>query len=87
MKLVWQHNEAVQCLSTMNSTGLHAAIADQRCCLLLLLLLLLLLWPGGYFVAIMLVFLGSLVGLKLPGLFSGGEATAAAYYAPDASNR
>lgn len=27
---------------------------------------------GGYFVAIMLVFLGSLVGLKLPGLFSGG---------------
>jgi hypothetical protein len=36
------------------------------------LLLLLLLCPGGYFVAIMLVFLGSLVGLKLPGLFSGG---------------
>jgi len=29
---------------------------------------------GGYFVAILLVFLGSLVGLKLPGLFSGGEA-------------
>lgn len=28
---------------------------------------------GGYFVAICLVFLGSLVGLKLPGLFSGGE--------------
>lgn len=28
---------------------------------------------GGYFVAIMLVFLGSLVGLKLPGLFSGGK--------------
>lgn len=27
---------------------------------------------GGYFVAIMLVFLGSLVGLRLPGLFSGG---------------
>lgn len=27
---------------------------------------------GGYFVAILLVFLGSLVGLKLPGLFSGG---------------
>lgn len=28
---------------------------------------------GGYLVAIMLVFLGSLVGLKLPGLFSGGK--------------
>jgi hypothetical protein len=28
---------------------------------------------GGYFIAIMLVFLGSLVGLKLPGLFSGGK--------------
>lgn len=27
---------------------------------------------GGYFVAIMLVFLGSLVGLRLPGLFSNG---------------
>jgi hypothetical protein len=31
---------------------------------------------GGYFVAIMLTFLGSMVGLKLPGLFSGGEAAA-----------
>lgn len=27
---------------------------------------------GGYFIAIVLAFLGSLVGLKLPGLFSGG---------------
>jgi uncharacterized YccA/Bax inhibitor family protein len=27
---------------------------------------------GGYFVAIMLTFLGSMVGLRLPGLFSGG---------------
>lgn len=38
----------------------------------------LLLSAGGYFVAIMLVFLGSLVGLRLPGLFSGGEEAAAA---------
>jgi hypothetical protein len=40
---------------------------------------------GGYFVAIMLVFLGSLVGLKLPGLFSGGEATAAVVLAAAAA--
>jgi len=60
-------------LSYASSTCRHSAdiiIAVPCCCALLCRR------PGGYFVAIMLVFLGSLVGLRLPGLFSGGEGAA-----------